>query len=136
MHDIAAALGIVQLKNLDRMNECRRQLAARYTRAFQGTGWIRTPVEKTGVRSSCHNYVIRVDRDRNALIAHLKSRGIAAGVHYMPLYLHSAFRKRGIRGTCPVADRVWQTLVTLPLYPTLSEEEQDRVIRAVSEFGG
>lgn len=135
MNDIAAAIGLVQLKKLDKMNSERREIVRRYNEEFEDLDWIETPVERDYVRSSLHNYAIKVNRgDRNELIVHLAGRGISAGVHYMPLYLHSIYKKLGINGNCPIADRVWGKLVTLPLYPDMREEDAEMVVEGVREF--
>ena len=131
MNDISAAIGLVQLKKLETMNRRRRMLAGAYTRAFSPCEQIETPVEKPYARSACHNYVIKVAR-RNALIRHLNARGISAGVHYIPTYYFKAYASYQAR--CPVTERVWKRLVTLPLYYGLTQRQQERVIRAVQEF--
>jgi len=135
MNDITAAIGLVQLKKLDKMNGRRREIVKRYNEAFEDLDWIETPIERDYVKSSLHNYVIKVNKgDRNELIAYLADKGISAGVHYMPLYLHPIYKKLGIKGDCPVADRVWRKVLTLPLYPDMTEEDVDNVISAVKSF--
>jgi len=135
MNDITAAIGLVQLEKLEKMNLKRRQIVKRYNQAFANLDYLETPVEKDYVKSALHNYVIKVERgDRNELIGYLADKGISAGVHYMPLYLHPVYKKLGIKGVCPVADKVWQKLVTLPLYPDLTGEEVAKVIEAVKSF--
>jgi perosamine synthetase len=63
---------------------------------------------------------------------HLKQKGIASGVHFLPLPLHPLFRSH--REAIPVAERVWKTMLTLPLFPDLTEEEVDYIIDALIEF--
>jgi perosamine synthetase len=135
MNDITASIGIVQLKRLDEMNAKRREIVNRYNKEFHKLGWIETPVEKEYVISSLHNYVIKVNKgDRNKLIAHLAERGISSGVHYMPLYLHPYYKKKGIAGDCPVVDGVWKKLVSIPLYPDMTNADVDKVISSIKEF--
>jgi perosamine synthetase len=135
MNDITAAIGIVQLEKLEGANAKRREIVHRYNEAFSDLGWLETPVERQYVRSSFHNYALKVKRgDRNRLIAHLADHGISAGVHYKPLYLHTSYRRLGIGGNCPVSDRVWQQLVILPLFPDLRDDEQEFIISRVKDF--
>jgi len=135
MNDIMASIGLVQLKKLDKANARRRAIVKRYNEEFEKMDWIGIPVEREYVKSSLHNYVIKVNQgDRNKLIAHLAEKGISAGVHYMPLYLHPIYKKMKIGGNCPVADKVWQKIVTLPLYPDMTECDVNKVIDAVQSF--
>lgn len=136
MNDITAAIGLVQLRKLDKMNAKRREIVKRYNEAFEDRDWIETPVERDYVKSSLHNYAIKIKKgDRNELIAHLvDKKGISAGVHYMPLYMHPIYKDLGIKGNCPVSDSVWKKVVILPLYPDMTEEDVERVINAVRGF--
>jgi perosamine synthetase len=132
MHDIAAAIGLVQLDKLEALNERRRTLAERYDDAFRALGWLELPANAPEVLSARHNYAVRLER-RDELIAWLAEREIASGVHYVPLHLQPFYRRAGVR--LPVAERVWQRLLLLPLYPSLGDDEQQRVIDAVYGFG-
>lgn len=132
MHDISAAIGLVQLRRLEENNRKRRTVVERYNAAFRPHGWIETPPELEGMRSSWHIYHIKVPR-RDRLIAHLKRRGIAPGVHYYPLHLHPYYAKQRVE--CPVAEEIWKRVLSLPLFPDLTGEEITRVIEAVLSFG-
>jgi len=132
MHDISAAIGLEQLKRLEENNRKRRALVERYNEAFQPHAWIETPPEQEGARSSWHIYHIKVP-GRDRLIAHLKRRGIAPGVHYYPLHLHPYYA--GLRAQCPIAEEIWKRVLSLPLFPDLTDEEIGRVIEAVISFG-
>lgn len=135
MNDINAAIGLIQLKKLDNMNAKRRKIVSQYNKAFEELSWIKLPTERSYVKSSLHNYVIKVEKgDRNELISHLANNGISAGVHYMPLYLHPIYRNMNIKGNCPIADRIWEKIVSLPLYPDMAVEDIEKVIEAVKEF--
>jgi perosamine synthetase len=135
MNDITASLGLVQLAKLDRMNGRRRALALRYTKALKSVGSIETPVEKPYARSAWHNYVIKVanPQDRDPLMEHLKAKGVATGMHYIPNHLYDMYRPYATE-PLPVAEEVWKRLVTLPLYPDLTESEQDSVVAAIKEY--
>lgn len=131
LHDIASAMGLVQLRKLDRMNERRHQIFHIYNEALRGIDGLEVPIEKDYVKSSHHIYCLKV-RDRDRLISHLKENDIAPGVHYLPCHLHSYYR--GMEVELPVTERVWKRLVSLPMYPDLSDDEIERVIQAVRSF--
>ncbi len=115
MNDIPAAIGLAQLAKLDAMNERRRAVAAIYDEALRGLPGIVLPVSRGHVVHARHNYVVRVDPGRRQpLIEHLAERGIAAGVHYIPNHLYALYAED--RRSLPVTERVWRTLVTLPLF--------------------
>ena len=132
LHDIGAAIGLVQLRRLEENNQKRRRIVERYNEAFQPHGWIETPPERPEVNSSWHIYHIKVPA-RDRLIAHLKRRSIAPGVHYYPIHMHPYYAARDAQ--CPVAEEIWKRILTLPLYPDMTEEETERVIDAVISFG-
>lgn len=131
----AAALGRSQLTRLASRIARRRALAERYTRALGDLSSLRLPVERTDVRSAWHLYPVRLRPGalrggRAALFAALRARGIGVQVHYVPVHLQPLYRDRlGTRlGDCPVAEREYLGLLSLPLHPWLAEEEQDRVV--------
>jgi perosamine synthetase len=133
MSDIAAALGIVQLAKLERANARRREIVRRYNEAFADLSGLRLPVEKPYTRSSCHNYVVRVRGGRrDAFVTHLADRGVATSVHYIPNHLYEMYRPYA--RPLPVTERVWKELVTLPLFPDLTESQLDQIITAVRSF--
>jgi len=131
MHDIAAAIGLVQLRRLKENNRKRRRIMELYNRAFAGHPWIETPVEYPHVRSSWHIYPIKISR-RDELIAHLKRGGIAPGVHYYPIHLHPYYAAQ--ESHCPIAEEVWKKVLSLPMFPDMSDAELSRVIEAVLSF--
>jgi len=132
MHDISAALGIVQLKRLDENNQKRRAIMEQYNQAFEAPSWIETPPEHDDVSSSWHIYHLKVP-ERDRLIAHLKHRGIAPGVHYYPLHMHPYYAS--LDAQCPIAEEIWKRILSLPMYPDMTGEEIKRVIEAVITFG-
>lgn len=133
MNDIAAALGLVQLKKLNRNNARRRLLFKRYNQKLKRFKWLTVPVLKNWAESAHHNYVIRT-KFRDKLNLFLKDKKISSGVHYMPIHHFSYYVKNKIKANVPIADLVWKTLLTLPLYPTLSFQDQNRIIAAIKEF--
>lgn len=135
MNDITAAIGLVQLRKLPRTNRRRRELAERYNGLLADVDRIETPREKEYTQSAWHNYVIKVadPADRDALMDHLKTNGISTGMHYIPNHLYDMYRPY-VKEPLPVAESVWKRLITLPLFPALTDEEQDHVVGAIRTF--
>ncbi|QLE76431.1 aminotransferase class I/II-fold pyridoxal phosphate-dependent enzyme [Streptomyces rectiverticillatus] len=139
MPDLHAALGIVQLRKLDRFNARRRELAERYGRLLAGSEEIDLPeVPPYAHVHAWHLYAVRLRLDRlaierDAFIGALGELGIGAGVHFTPLHLHHHYRSdhRKPPGGLPVTEAAGEALVSLPLHPGLSDDEQDRVVAAV-----
>lgn len=131
MNDITAALGIVQLEKLDDMNNRRRDITAMYNKAFADVDWIETPTVMDYAKTACHNYVIKVD-DRNALNVFLKDRGISTGVHYIPSNHYEMYKN--CQGETPVCEEIWTRLLTLPLFPDLTDSEVNMIAETVKEF--
>lgn len=131
MNDLNAALGLVQLGKLETGNAQRREIFLQYGQAFKDLDWFRAPVEKSYVRSAMHAYVAQV-ADRDGLISFLHDRQITAGVHYKPCHLFRVYEP--YRKDLPVVDAVWPKLVTLPLYPHMTEREVGQVVDAVRAF--
>jgi dTDP-4-amino-4,6-dideoxygalactose transaminase len=128
---IQAAILDVKLRHLDQWTEARRSHAARYDRAFAGTNVI--PIQAApGRRHVYHLYVVRVpDRDRT--MAHLKEKGVGAGIHYpLPLHLQPAYAYLGLKkGAFPVAEKVVPQIVSLPMYAELTDAMIDEAAAAV-----
>ena len=133
MSDINAAIGIVQLKKVDALNKKRREIVNIYNKSFKNLDWLQQPIEKEYVKHSWWIYAVRVE-NRDDFMKHLASKGVATGVHFMPIHLHPYYKKICPEASCPVAEREWKKLVTLPLYPSLSKEQIDTVIEAVKSF--
>ena len=133
MNDITAAIGLVQLKKLSDANKKRRKLATRYTKFLKNLEWLETPVIIGDVLTAQHNYVIKTDF-RDSLNLYLKDKGISTGMHYVPIHHYSFYKKNHLSAKVPVTEKVWKKLLTLPLYPTLSIRDQNRVIKAILEF--
>ena len=137
--DIAAALGRCQLRKCDALAVARRRLATRYTEALADVAELDMPREIEGRRHAWHLYVIRLNLgrltiDRARFIEELKGRGVCCSVAWMPLHLHPYYRDRyGYQpDDFPVADREWLRIISLPLFPGMTDTEQDAVIAAVT----
>ncbi len=133
MSDIAASLGLVQLAKLDIMNGKRRRLVESYNRELSQLDWLELPVERDYAHSACHNYVIKISADeRDAFIQFLMERGVSTGVHYIPNHLYAMYKP--FYRELPVAESVWKKLVTLPLFPDLSDEQFVYIIETIKAF--
>jgi dTDP-4-amino-4,6-dideoxygalactose transaminase len=137
--DIAAAIGIEQLKKCDRFWKARQQIAAAYDRGFASLPEIRRPGCAPGVQHAWHLYVVQLNPeqlrlDRGQFIEALKSLGIGTSVHFIPLHLHPFYRDvLGHRPEdFPVATSVFENIISLPIYPSMTEENITRVMNAVS----
>lgn len=135
MTDIQCALGLSQMKKLDRFLARRRFLASRYDDAFAGNEHIVTPYQAPGRESGWHLYMIQVPHhDRREVFEKLRSAGIGVNVHYIPVYRHPYYRSHGYADVCcPNGEEIYTHLMSLPLYPGLTESEQDYVIEKVLE---
>ncbi len=125
----------VKLARLEGWNQRRRAIAQAYDQAFAKCGWVRpVQVRPQGVPSR-HLYVIHVAR-RDALAEHLKALNIHTGLHYpLPLHLQECYAHLGLgRGSFPRAERAAEELLSLPLFPEMTEEQVRRVIEGVLSF--
>ncbi len=129
----AAVLG-VKLPRLSGWNDARRRHADRYRELLDSAGVI-PPSETPGNRHVYHLFVIRSTR-RDELLADLSARGIGCGIHYpIPVHLQKAYRDLGYSaGDFPVAERLAAEILSLPIFPELTEEQIEYVCRAVREF--
>ncbi len=139
--DIAAALGLAQLAQLDRMWSRRQEIARRYNAALSAIPSLQIPGGDGRNQHAWHLYMLRLnlDRlriDRAAFVAELKRRQIGASVHFIPLHIHPYYRETyGYRPEdYPVAWREYQREVSLPLYSAMSDADADDVIAAVLDI--
>ena len=126
----------VKLQHLANWNEQRRGRAAEYKRLFEAAGNpVNAPYEPSWSRAVYHLYVVRTS-DREGLVAFLKDTGIGSGIHYpIPLHLQKAYRSLNyLPGDFPIAERAAAAIVSLPMFPTLTSEQQARVVHAVRSF--
>jgi dTDP-4-amino-4,6-dideoxygalactose transaminase len=132
---IQAGLLSVKLPLLAKWNESRRKLAHRYHELFADMkDFVALPIEPSWSRGVYHLYAVRV-KDRDALQARLEDVGIGTGIHYpIPLHLQKAYQHLGYKdGDFPIAERVAREILSLPMFPQLSLEQQEEVAAAVKE---
>jgi dTDP-4-amino-4,6-dideoxygalactose transaminase len=132
---IQAAVLLVKLAHLDEANEARVRIADRYDELLSGIGDLRLPLRVPERPSVWHQYVVRTAQ-RDDLRDHLREQGIGAGIHYpIPLHLQAAWRRLGhAPGDFPASEAWASTCLSLPIYPELTEAQQERVAEAVAGF--
>ena len=136
MTDIQAALGISQLQRIDSIVEKRRSLAHRYDKAFKSTP-IRTPVQHENKYSSYHLYPIRIrsnlcNTNQRAIYRELTNLGVGVNLHYIPAYRHPFYEAMGFKkGYCQEAENYHTETISIPIYPTLSKENQEHIIDSI-----
>ncbi len=141
MLDLQAALGIEQMRKLDRFNALRAGLAARYDAAFADVAEVRPLARPAYAHTHAwHLYIVQLDLARLSIardefMGELGRLGVGAGLHFTPVHLHRWYREKyGFReGDLPVAEVAGEAIVSLPLYPLLTHAQQDRVIEAVKQ---
>lgn len=137
MSDIAASIGIHQLRKANRFQARREEIATRYAEGLRDTGLRLAPLPAPGDVHSWHLYVVRLPKQaapsRDAFIARMLQQGVGMSVHYIPLHLHpywrDAYRLRP--EMFPVSQEAYEASATLPLYSRMTDRDVERVIRAV-----
>ncbi len=136
--DIAAALGLEQLKRQEEFLAARARIAQRYADAFADLAELRCPIVRADRTHAWHLFVIELAPDRlrisrNEFIEQLRQSGIGTSVHFIPLHLHPYYRERfGYQpGDFPEAWDIYQRIVSLPIYPAMSDADVDDVIASV-----
>ena len=138
MNEVQAALGIVQLKRMDDINEKRIEAAKYYTKRLSEIEGIVTPYEAEDRTHLYHLYVIRVLKekfgiDRNDLFNNLSASGIGTSVHYTPLHMLTFYKNLGYgKQSFPVAERISKEILSLPLFPTISKSQIDFVVKEIT----
>ena len=137
--DTACALGLSQLHKQPEWLRRRRRIAERYDSAFAGMPEVQTQVVPDGRVSAWHLYPVRITSPdaadlRARVFAQMREAGIGVNVHYRPVYLNSYYRDLGYpEGLCPQAEAIYSGLLSLPMWPGLTEAQQDRVVSTLSE---
>jgi len=141
MTDIQSALGIHQLARLEEFLATRRKYASMYDQAFDQIPEIQTPITNAGVRHAWHLYVIQLNLERLTLnraqfIESLRAENIGTSVHFIPVHLHPYYRETfGYkRGDLPNTERIYDRIVSLPLYPKMTKTDVYDVIATVKRI--
>ena len=140
MTDIQAALGIHQLRKLDDFIAIRQRYARMYDEGFADLPEVERPIIHPDRTHTYHLYVIRLNLERLTInraqfIEELKALNIGTSVHFIPVHLHPFYRETfGYRlGACPVAERIYERIISLPLFPRMTEDDVRDVIHAVKD---
>ena len=138
--DIACALGISQLNRLEANLARRREIAARYSRAFREIPGVEVPTVREGANPAWHLYPIRfrlamLSAGRAEIFGALRAENLGVNVHYIPVHLHPYYRERfgGARGQYPVSEDAYERLISLPMFHAMSDRDVADVIAAVSK---
>lgn len=136
--DIQATLGLSQLKRLDAFVSRRNELAEHYIDSLSGQPVV-LPWQHPDSYSAFHLFVIRlkldeIERNREEIFNIMRREGVGVNVHYIPVHLQPYYSNLGFsKGHFPEAEKYYEEAITLPLYPLMSEEEQDHVINTLKE---
>ncbi|MGW0199621.1 DegT/DnrJ/EryC1/StrS family aminotransferase [Nonomuraea sp. NPDC003201] len=132
--DVLCALGVSQLRRLEGFRERRRELVARYDVLLRDVPGLRLPAQRAYVRPSWHLYPVRVrDGRRREVYDRMRAAGIGVQVNYVPAYWHPVFEDLGYRrGLCPRAEAYYAEELSLPLFPDLTDAQQDRVVETLA----
>jgi dTDP-4-amino-4,6-dideoxygalactose transaminase len=141
MTDIQAAIGLVQLAKCDGLASARQSIEERYTAAFSQIPALQTPECPVDRKTSWHLYILRLGHEflsiaRDRFITELNQRGIGASVHFIPLHLHPFYQRTfGYQATdFPAAEAEYHRAISLPIFPAMTNEHVQAVIRAVMEI--
>lgn len=141
--DVQCALGISQLTKLPEFIQRRRDIVNQYNEAFKESVAITTPFESAPGETNFHLYVIQIDFSKNnvsrsELITELKKRGITTQVHYIPIYTHPYYKEhyQVSADDYPVCENYYKHCLSIPLYPSLSDKDVQKVIYNIKELAG
>lgn len=133
MSNVNAAIGLVQLKKYNVMNARKISIAKTYDREFAELEKFELPrTDYNGL--SLFIYIIKVLENRDGLMKFLEERGIGTGIHYIPSHLFSFYKRKGLE--LPVTEKVYKQILTLPLFPDMTDNQVQRVISAIKEWNG
>lgn len=137
--DIQCALGMSQLKKIDKFINRRREIIKKYNEAFKEMQEIQIPYEEQFSKSGWHIYIIALNLDklkvtRKEVFSALSKENIGVNVHYLPVYLHPYYREKGYnKGLCTEAEDLYERIITIPLFPSMCDKDVDDVINGVKK---
>ena len=135
LSDMQAALGLSQLKKLDSFMQKRAEIAKVYDEALVNLP-LKLPVVESQSQSAWHLYMVELTlHDRQDIYQQLHAKGVGVNVHYIPIHLQPYYQQLGFKqGDFPVSEHFYQHALTLPLFPSLTDEEQTKVIDTLREI--
>lgn len=140
MTDIQAALGISQIKKLDEFLKKRREFAKIYNEELRNIDGIAIPYQLENTNSAWHLYVISLELEkmkagRREIFEELRKRNIGVNVHYIPVYYHPYYQNLGYtKGLCPNAEKLYDGIITIPLYPMMSKDDIKYIVNSLKEI--
>lgn len=135
--DFQCALGLSQLRKIDEFIKRRREIVKKYNDAFENVDEIITPFHPDYVNPSWHLYVIQLNLEklsvnRKKVFDELRKNGLGVQVHYIPVYFHPCYQKLGYKkGLCPNTEWLYERIISIPLFPKMTDKEVDYVIETV-----
>jgi dTDP-4-amino-4,6-dideoxygalactose transaminase len=138
--DIQCALGVNQLNRIDDFIQRRKQIVSKYNDALEKIDGIVIPYQLDHVESSWHLYVIQLElekmnADRKMVFDELRKNKIGVQIHYIPVYYHPYYQQLGYKkGLCPNAERLYERIISLPLYPKMDDTDVDLVIQTLTNI--
>jgi len=135
--DIQAALGITQLEKLDKFLDRRREIVNRYNQKFKEIDGLIIPEQLKKTNSAWHIYVLQLELDkltgdRKEIFEALREKNLGVNVHYIPVYFHPYYQSLGYeKGICPNAEKLYKRIITIPLYPKMTDQQVDEVIKRI-----
>ena len=142
MTDMQAALGYSQMQKVNEFVNKRRYLAKRYNKLFKNINGIQLPYQNENTNSSWHLYVVRVDfskisKTKNQIFAEMKEKGICLNLHYIPVHTQPYYENLDFKdGDFPNSEKYYEEAFTLPLYYSLTDEQQDHIVKSLVEVLG
>lgn len=139
MTDIQASLGIAQIRKIDKFVKRRQEIASIYNEGFKDEEIIGLPYQLTGQQSGWHLYIIRLNLQklrvsRKEVFEALRAENIGVNVHYIPVHRHPYYQALNYHiGLCPIAEKWYEEVITIPLFPKMTDEDVTTVITAVKK---
>jgi len=138
--DFQCALGLSQLKKIDKFIKRRREIVVKYNKAFKNIKEITIPTERSYVKSAWHIYPIQLNLEklkigRKKIFEELRKEGLGVQVHYIPLHLQPFYKKKfGYKkSNFPIAEKYYRRAITLPLFPKMNDEEVSRIVKTIKK---
>jgi dTDP-4-amino-4,6-dideoxygalactose transaminase len=141
MNDISAAMGIWQLKNIDKWYDVRKWIIETYNTSFENIEGLMCPRIEDGIKEAFHLYILKINSDfwkltRNQIIEEINKKGIGTSVHYIPVHMHSYYiKKYGYSSSdYPNAEALSESVISIPLYPALKPNQINYIIDSIIEI--